>query len=359
MRTPTTPLDESALLDASAALDALLEPELHAAMSALDGPAPILPGMANYHLGFGDEQFRPAHLPAALRGKRFRPGIAMLACGAAGGRPEQAAPLAAAVELLHNFTLIHDDIQDQSPSRRHRPTVWTLWGVGQAINAGDATFAAAHLALYQLRDRGVDAALILRLADQFDRMTIQIVQGQALDLGFEGRDDVTPDAYLQMIELKTAVIVRYAAWAGALIAGATDEQADRFATFGLSLGLGFQVRDDLLGIWGATSTTGKAEADDIRRRKQSLPILILRARANDKECAWLDQQYGTSEIDEAGVRGVLDLLEKHAVRRDIETRVAELHDEAQRGLESAALPGTNPSKGALAALVEMLANREH
>lgn len=359
MTTPTTPLDQSELLDAASALDALLEPEMHRAMSALEGPAPILPGMANYHLGFADEQFRPAHLPAALRGKRFRPGIAMLACGAAGGRPEQAAPLAAAVELLHNFTLIHDDIQDQSPSRRHRPTVWTIWGVGQAINAGDATFAAAHLGLYQLRERGVPAELILRLADQFDRMTIQIVQGQALDLGFEGRDDVTPDAYLQMIELKTAVIVRYAAWAGALIAGASDEQAERFAAFGLSLGLGFQVRDDLLGIWGASATTGKAEADDIRRRKQSLPILILRARATADERTWLDEQYGTSEIDENGIRGVLDLLDKHQVRADVEARVEELHDEAQQGLESAALPGANPSKDALAALVAMLASREH
>lgn len=362
MTTPTTPLDQldqSRLIDASAALDALLEPELRRAMAALDGPAPILPGMANYHLGFADEQLRPAQLPAALRGKRFRPGIAMLACAAAGGCPERAAPLAAAVELLHNFTLIHDDIQDQSPSRRHRATVWTIWGVGQAINAGDATFAAAHLGLYRLREQGVSAELILRLADQFDRMTIQIVQGQALDLGFEGRDDVTPADYLRMIELKTAVIVRYAAWAGALIAGAGEEQADRFAAFGLSLGLGFQVRDDLLGIWGATATTGKAAADDIRRRKQSLPILMLRARASDEERAWLDQQYAASEIDEAGTRGVLGLLERHGVRSDVETRIAELHDEAQRGLESAALPGENPSKDALAALVAVLANREH
>lgn len=361
MTTPSTPLDRSGLSELvdAAALEALLEPEMHRAMAALDGPAPILPGMANYHLGFADEQFRPAQLPAALRGKRFRPGIAMLACGAAGGDPAQAAPLAAAVELLHNFTLIHDDIQDESPSRRHRPTVWTLWGVGQAINAGDAIFGAAHLALYQLRERGVDAGLILRLADEFDRMTIRIVQGQALDLSFEGRSDVTPDAYLQMIELKTAVIVRYAAWAGALIGGSGEEQADRFAAFGLSLGLGFQVRDDLLGIWGASGTTGKAEADDIRRRKQSLPILMLRARATGDERTWLDAQYEANEIDEAGIRGVLDLLDKHDVRREVERRVTELHRDARRGLEAAALPGENPSRDALAALVAMLAGREH
>ena len=99
-------------------------------IAALDGPAPILPGMANYHLGFADAEFRPAVLTAAQRGKRLRPGIAMLACSAAGGTAERAVPLAAAIELLHNFTLVHDDIQDQSPSRRHRPTVWTLWGAG-------------------------------------------------------------------------------------------------------------------------------------------------------------------------------------------------------------------------------------
>ena len=129
----------------TATLDALLDPQLKTALAALDGAAPILAGMANYHLGFVDADFTPVTPSAAIRGKRIRPGIAMLACGAAGGDPRIAAPLAAAVELLHNFTLVHDDIQDQSPSRRHRPTVWTLWGIAQAINAGDAIFAASRV----------------------------------------------------------------------------------------------------------------------------------------------------------------------------------------------------------------------
>jgi geranylgeranyl diphosphate synthase type I len=352
-------MDDTAIAEVRATLS--LEAELEAATERLDGNAPLLSRMVRFHLGWIDPSGVPTDTETRhqVQGKRIRPQVAQLSCAAVGGDVETAAPLAAAIELLHNFTLIHDDIQDQSPSRRHRATVWTLWGVGQAINAGDATFAAAHLALYHLREREIDAELILRLADQFDRMTIQIVQGQALDLGFEGRDDVTPEAYLRMIELKTAVIVRYAAWAGALIAGASEEQADRFAAFGLTLGLGFQARDDLLGIWGASNTTGKAEADDIRRRKQSLPILILRARATAEERAWLDGQYAADEIDESGIREVLDLLEKHDVRRDVEARVAELHDEARRGLESAALPGENPSKEALASLVAMLASREH
>jgi geranylgeranyl diphosphate synthase type I len=353
----TTSRPEPAI--SSEALDALLDAEMNAALAALDGPAPMLAGMANYHLGFADAEFRPALPSRALRGKRMRPGIARLACGAAGGDPRRAAPLAAAVELLHNFTLVHDDIQDQSPSRRHRPTVWKLWGIAQAINAGDALFAAAHRALYRLRNEGIEAGLVLRIAERFDTMTIEIVQGQALDLDFEGRSDVTSDAYLEMIALKTAVIVQFASWAGALLAGADDEQADRFGDFGLALGVGFQVRDDLLGIWGTTAATGKAEADDIRRRKQSLPILMLRERASEADRAALDRIYAEDEIGEAGIRQVLKMLDRYDVRADLEQQISAFHDDARPALSGAALAGVNPYRDAMEQLVDVLSNREH
>src|SRR6478735_769207 len=343
----------------SAMLDALLDPQLKTALAALDGAAPILAGMANYHLGFVDADFQSVRPSPAIRGKRIRPGIAMLACGAAGGDPRTAAPLAAAVELLHNFTLVHDDIQDQSPSRRHRPTVWKLWGIAQAINAGDAMFAAAHRALYGLHHEGIDAGLVLSIAERFDEMTIEIVQGQVLDLGFEGLSDVTSDAYLEMIALKTAVIVQFAAWGGALLAGADEERAGRFEDFGLALGVGFQVRDDLLGIWGATATTGKAEADDIRRRKQSLPILMLRERASEADRATLNQLYADAEIGEAGVWQVLALLDRYEVRADLEQRISAFHDDARPALAGAALAGANPYRDAMAQLVDVLSNREH
>src|SRR4051794_18815207 len=197
-------------------VDAAIEPHLRDAIAALDGVAPLLPQMARYHLGWLDESLSPVANGTVDRGKRFRPVLALLCCGAAGGQPELAAPLAAAVELLHNFTLVHDDIQDESQTRRHRPTVWATWGASQAINAGDALFAAAHLALYRLGDFGADVGLVLELAEAFDRMTIEIVAGQVLDLGFERRRDVTPDEYLTMIAGKTSAIVRYTAWAGAL-----------------------------------------------------------------------------------------------------------------------------------------------
>src|SRR5829696_2583232 len=172
-------------------VDALIEPALLDAVAALDGRTPLLSGMVRYHLGYAGRDLRPLDGRSVDRGKRLRPAVALLAAGAAGGEPRAAAPLAAAVELLHNFTLVHDDIQDESPTRRHRPTVWSVWGIGQAINAGDALFAAAHLALYRLTAT-VAAEPTLRLIEAFDRTTIEIVEGQTLDLGFEGRPDVAP-----------------------------------------------------------------------------------------------------------------------------------------------------------------------
>jgi geranylgeranyl diphosphate synthase type I len=291
------------------------------------------------------------------RGKRVRPAVALLAAGAAGGEPHAAVPVAAAVELLHNFTLVHDDIQDQSPLRRHRPTVWSLWGVGQAINAGDALFAAAHLPLYRLASRGGTADLTLRLLEAFDRMTIAIVEGQTLDLAFEARPDVTPGEYLEMIGRKTAAIIRFAAWAGALLAEVDDASASRWAEFGFALGLGFQIRDDLLGIWGAQETTGKASADDVRRRKQSLPILILRQRLGESERAELGRLYTAPYVDDAGAARVLELLEREAVRQEVEVVIANYHDRAGAALIAAAQPGDNPARDYLLTLVERLSSR--
>ena len=338
-------------------LDALIEPYVRDAVATLDGAAPLLAGMVRYHLGALDANLAPTAQRTVDRGKRVRPAVAMLSAGAAGGDPARAAPLAAALELLHNFTLIHDDVQDESPTRRHRPTVWHLWGVGQAINAGDALFAAAHLPLFRLAEIGVPPDVVLRLLATFDRMTIAIVEGQTLDLGFEGRTDVTSAAYLRMIAGKTAAIVRYAAWAGALLGGADEPTAERFAAFGLALGLGFQVRDDALGIWGATEATGKATADDIRRRKQSLPILLLRERADPATRRELGALYAAPAIDAAGVERVLALLEAAAVRDEVEARVAAFHDEARTAVLAAAKPGPNPARDRLLALVEGLARR--
>jgi geranylgeranyl diphosphate synthase type I len=330
---------------------------MEAAVDLLDRPAPLLAGMSRYHLGWVDRAFQRDLGASIDRGKRVRPSIAMLCCAATGGRPQDAAPLAAAIELLHNFTLIHDDIQDQSPARRHRATVWTLWGEAQAINAGDALFAASHLALLRLRDHGAPAELVLDLTAAFNRMTIEIVAGQVMDLSFETRHDVAPDDYLEMIAGKTAAIVRFAAWAGSLLGGASPEDAERFGAFGRALGLGFQVQDDLLGIWGTMAETGKAAADDIRRKKQSYPILLLRAAADESTLAELDRIYATAEIDPPAVARVLQLLDRFGIRRQVEQQVRSYHDDARSALDAAAPGDRNPAVQALLQRVEALSAR--
>jgi geranylgeranyl diphosphate synthase, type I len=338
-------------------VDALIEPALIDAVAALDGRSPLLAGMVRYHLGYADHALQSLDQSAVDRGKRMRPAVALLAAGAAGGEPRAAAPVGAALELLHNFSLIHDDIQDESPTRRHRATVWSLWGIGQAINAGDALFAAAHLPLYRLASSGVAADLTLRLLEAFDRMTIAIVEGQTLDLTFEARSDVTANEYLEMIAGKTAAIVRFAAWAGALLGGAHEAAASRWADFGLALGLGFQARDDLLGIWGTQEATGKTPADDVRRRKQSLPILILRNKLHESERAELDRLYAAPNVDQVGVARVLALLEREGVRPEVEAVIGDYHDRAASALLDAAQPGNNPARDRLLALVERLSTR--
>lgn len=344
-------------LDDEALLDQLLTPYMAEATAALGSRAPLLAEMVRYHLGELDAELRLAPPGSIDRGKRIRPALAVLSTVAAGGAAERGAAVAAAIELVHNFTLIHDDIQDESPTRRHRPTVWSLWNVGQAINAGDALFAAAHLPFFRLTDLGVPPPLTLRLLEALERTTIEIVAGQTLDLGFEGRPDVTSDDYLAMIAGKTAAIVRYAAWAGAMLGEAGEETADQFATFGLALGLGFQVRDDALGIWGATAATGKERADDIRRRKQSLPILLLRERAGPTIRDELRTIYDAPTIDPAGIERVLALLAEHEVRATIETQVEQYHDQARSALLIATGRGDNPARDRLLELVERLAFR--
>jgi geranylgeranyl diphosphate synthase type I len=336
-------------------IDALLEPLITDALAALDGRSPLLAGMVRYHLGYADLALQPIDPRTIDQGKRIRPAVTLLVAGTAGGDPVQAAPVAAAIELLHNFTLIHDDIQDESATRRHRPTVWHAWGAKQAINAGDALFAVSHLPLLQLPARGVSAERTLTILDAFERMTIEIVEGQTLDLGFETREDVTADAYLEMISGKTSAIIRFAAWAGATIAGVSADNASRWADFGLELGLGFQIHDDLLGIWGTQAETGKRQADDIRRRKKSYPFLLLRERLDPPARDELNAIYAQDDISEEDVSRVLDLMDAREVRRDVEQVVANYHDAAAAVLASAGRK--SPYQRQLQALVESLANR--
>jgi geranylgeranyl diphosphate synthase type I len=253
--------------------------------------------------------------------------------------------------------LIHDDIQDRSPNRRHRPTVWRVWGNAQAINAGDALFAAAQLAALRTDFADESAERIRRLIEAFNRCTIEIVRGQVMDLENEGRPDVTPDEYLTMICGKTAAILRFAAWAGAWVGGASDAVADKLGEVGEAIGMGFQIRDDMLGIWSPSEETGKDAADDIRRRKQSLPILILRERANEEDRETISALYKQEEVGADGIDAMLAMLEKYDVAGQTVAHVDAAHERATQGLNEALEDQDHPAVRTLQALITQLSAR--
>jgi geranylgeranyl diphosphate synthase type I len=278
-----------------------------------------------------------------------------LACQALGGDVEQALPVAAAIEMIHNFTLIHDDIQDQSALRRHRPTVWSRWDTAQAINAGDALFAAGHMMLLRGRAAGLSAETLLELSEALHRTTLRIVEGQVLDLGFEARPDVSAGEYLPMIGGKSAAIIGYACFAGATVAGAPAEGVEHLAAFGRATGVAFQIRDDLLGVWQTAAETGKPEADDIRRRKKSLPVLLLRDSMSDQDWETVTEMYRQPELDPAQVQHILDLMERYEIRPLVQQRVQHWHDVAVSHL-AAAIPDP-AARADLFELTEALVDR--
>lgn len=245
-----------------------LESSLKRWLMSGTGPGCEVLQMAQYHQGLRDEQLRTVESPG---GKRFRPLLCMLTCEALGGRWSDALTAATAIELLHNFSLIHDDIEDRDPVRRHRPTVWALWGEPHAINAGDALFALAMLVIATPEN---DPKTTASLTREFAATALRLTQGQYLDMEFERRDEVTPNEYMTMIDGKSAALVSYSAWAGATVAGATDKDQRGMATFGHELGRAFQIYDDIRGLWGTTDETGKQAAGDLKNRKKTLPILL-------------------------------------------------------------------------------------
>ena len=235
--------------------------------------------MMHYHMGWADESLRPNAISA---GKRIRPLLCLISCAAVGGDPACALPAAAAVEILHNFSLVHDDIEDGDETRRHRPTLWTLWGVPQAINVGDGMFALAYAALLRSQENSSTGVLpapaegsswALMAFDRFTEICIGLTEGQHLDLSFEEREEVTVAEYLRMIEGKTAALIAGSLALGALFGGAGYRKSECMHRFGRNIGMAFQIQDDILGIWGDPEVTGKPAGNDILRRKKSLPLL--------------------------------------------------------------------------------------
>ncbi|RRR75584.1 MAG: polyprenyl synthetase family protein [Candidatus Viridilinea halotolerans] len=298
--------------------------------------------MQEYHLGWRDQTLAPA---ASDPGKLIRPQLVLLACQAAGGDPAMAMPLAAGIQLLHDFTLIHDDIEDDSATRRGRPTLWSLWGLAQGINAGDGMFVIAHLAIHRLSAMGVPAECTLNVLRRFDETILRVCEGQFLDISFEGNLNITPDDYLAMIERKTAVLIAGACELGALVAGAPANAVAALATFGLSMGLAFQIEDDILGIWGAPEVTGKPRAADLYRRKVSLPVVHALACAAERD--ELARLYRAGDPDDAAVERCLAILDSADARAYCAQAAQAHHRAAFAALAQLTPPADSPAAAAV------------
>ncbi|NKQ23387.1 polyprenyl synthetase family protein [Streptomyces galbus] len=270
---PVPPATTAAAVDVSALLErgrTLATPVLRAAVDRL---APPMDTVAAYHFGWIDAQGNPAHGDG---GKAVRPALAVLSAEVTGARPETGVPGAVAVELVHNFSLLHDDLMDGDEQRRHRDTVWKVHGPAQAILVGDALFALANELLLELGT--VEAG---RATRRLTSATRALIDGQAQDISYEHRDRVSVEECLEMEGNKTGALLACASSIGAVLGGADDATADALEKYGYHLGLAFQAVDDLLGIWGDPEATGKQTWSDLRQRKKSLPVVAALAAGGD------------------------------------------------------------------------------
>jgi geranylgeranyl diphosphate synthase type I len=273
----------------------------------LDGVPPMLHpfyGMMGYHLGWLDESLSPV---VTRIGKRLRPFLCLMACSAVGGDPMAALPAGSTLELIHNFSLVHDDIQDNSQYRRHRKAVWTIWGAPHAINVGDGLFALAFLQLSRLAGL-VAEDRVHSVSKDCSLACLRLCEGQYMDMSFEKRAEVSEEEYIQMIARKTGALLSCAAYVGAVIGGGDTVQAERYRDFGASLGLAFQIQDDILGIWGDPKITGKSAADDILQCKKTLPVLYALRRETEVGRDFLRRLYAGNAVTPGDLPHVLDIL---------------------------------------------------
>jgi len=269
-----------------------------------------LRSMLEYHMGWQDEQGRSCDRES---GKFIRSTLCLLSCGAVGGEPSQAMPAAAAIELIHNFSLIHDDIQDASDERHHRPTVWKVWGQPQAINAGDAMFSLAYLALLRPGEKGIDSQKISNCARMLTLACLELCEGQYLDIEYEGRLDITVSDYLDMAAKKTAALLAAAAYLGGYLGSGDSNLAELFHSFGKELGVAFQICDDILGIWGTQQSTGKP-ASDIAKRKKTLPVVYALQSSDAEARKKLQRLYCQECIQGKDAEQVIEILDQLRAR---------------------------------------------
>ncbi|MBM2826889.1 MAG: hypothetical protein HW403_953 [Dehalococcoidia bacterium] len=330
----------------------LIATELRSILAGRELP---LYDMLRYHLGWTNAAGEPVE---ASSGKGLRPLLCLLTCAAVGGRAETAVPAAAALELLHNFTLIHDDIQDASPERRHRATVWHIWGTPQAITAGDAMYGLSRLALLRLEKSGVNPTKVLRAAELMDNACLRICEGQYMDVAFEESLEVGVPSYLDMIGFKSASLIQCAMETGAVLGTEEESVVGAMARCGRNLGMAFQIQDDILGIWGREAITGKPSESDVLKRKKTLPVVYTLNSVLGSERDELLRIYmkegGPSTEDAAAVPAILDRVGAREYAENM------ARDFCHRALdEMMSVPLVDGARESLTSLANFLIAREY
>jgi geranylgeranyl diphosphate synthase type I len=315
-----------------------LEMELQRQIRRLDQPGiEAFHDMLAYHMGWNDQAGS-----ASTGGKRIRPLLMLLVVGACGEEWLRAISPAASIEILHNFSLVHDDVEDNSPTRRGRPTIWHRYGLPMAVNVGDALFVISNQAM-------LDAAayhppeIVMIAASKLHAACLALTKGQFLDMSYEKRTDLSVEDYWPMVDGKTAALLAASTEIGAILAGADANAIQQFGMFGRNLGLAFQVQDDILGIWGNESATGKSTASDLVEGKNSLPILYGVGQKGGFARRW-----EASPIAPEETAKLADLLKAEGAYDYCQGQAARLTELALTSLRNA-----DPRGSAGAALVEL------
>ena len=345
---PSTPAPPALLDRYQAEIDAALRAEF----AARDVP---LYDTLRYHMGWQDADGRPT---AGGGGKRLRPTLCLLACEAVGADRARALPAAVALEFVHNFSLIHDDVEDGDRYRRHRPTLWAVWGEPAAIAAGNALLTMGNLAMRRLVDRGVSPDVATDAARVLTEGYLRMMEGQYLDIEFENRQDIAVDDYLDMIARKTGALIEASLFLGAL-AGSSGQAgrplADGLRAAGRELGAVFQIRDDILGVWGGPAT-GKPVGADIQRRKKSLPAVHALTSSQGAARDRLHAVYAKETVEPDDVQTVLALMGDLGTKDYCQHLAQERWLRARSVIESLPLAGN--AAGDLLELGEYLLVRE-
>jgi geranylgeranyl diphosphate synthase type I len=289
-------------------------------------------------------------------GKRLRPYMTIKACEAVGGRAEDAVPFAAAVEFLHNFTLVHDDVMDHDDLRRGKPTVHKVYGMPMAILAGDLLFAKVYDVIMRNRPSGMSPERLLESVDKITEATLILCQGQALDISFPSASDVTVDDYIYMVGAKTSALFRVCAQVGALAGGGSDEQVNALGSFAWDAGVAFQIEDDVLGVTADEETLGKPVGSDLREGKKTLINIHALENATEEQRKHIYMAFGVEDASHQDIEAAVKTLEEVGSIAYAKNVADEYITRAFKTLD--VIPDT-PAKAELKTLVEYFVKRDY